>query len=256
MIEEKKDSFEQEILNLDKKVIYILIAGAAAIILMPILVTQLDWFFDFSKPGTGAIGDTIGGITSPVIGVVSALLIYFSFRAQINANRIIQKQITDQKKEEDEKKEFNYQMEIYKHIKEVIDKFECSDISTDPFEILKGSKALWFALRKLDDPDMFYLGSIYHTLLHAILNQFDSILDSFQNPKNHGYDIRLPLQLVNFLFQDQIWSVVGPNTLSAIEDQNTIPQNELRIYKRILCVRDRLSSVSQTEELKHQRNDI
>lgn len=41
---------------------------------------------------TGEIGDTIGGITAPVIGLVSAILVYLSFTAQIKANRVVQEE--------------------------------------------------------------------------------------------------------------------------------------------------------------------
>jgi hypothetical protein len=36
---------------------------------------------------TGVIGDTIGGITTPVFGFLSAILIYYSFREQFRANQ-------------------------------------------------------------------------------------------------------------------------------------------------------------------------
>lgn len=42
--------------------------------------------FNFSK--TGEIGDTIGGITSPIINIIGSILIYVSFKSQINANKI------------------------------------------------------------------------------------------------------------------------------------------------------------------------
>lgn len=42
---------------------------------------------------SGVVGDTIGGITAPAIGILSAILIYFSFRAQIKANAQVNDQI-------------------------------------------------------------------------------------------------------------------------------------------------------------------
>jgi len=62
-----------------------------AIIIGPIIFTQ-DWSsIDFSN--TGEIGDTIGGITAPIIGFVSAVLVYLAFDAQVKANNRIQDQI-------------------------------------------------------------------------------------------------------------------------------------------------------------------
>jgi len=51
--------------------------------------------WDFSA--SGQIGDTIGGITAPIINLLGALLVYISFQAQIEANRIQAKALSDEK---------------------------------------------------------------------------------------------------------------------------------------------------------------
>lgn len=55
--------------------------------------------FDFSQ--TGQIGDTIGGITAPIINVIGAILI--SFKAQLKANKtrflLLSIEIENQKKD-------------------------------------------------------------------------------------------------------------------------------------------------------------
>ncbi|TJY37929.1 hypothetical protein [Pontimicrobium aquaticum] len=74
---------------LNKKTSILLLIG---IILM--LITSVYMFtrpaiwngFDFTQ--TGQIGDTIGGITAPIINLLGAILVYLSFQAQIKANRI------------------------------------------------------------------------------------------------------------------------------------------------------------------------
>ena len=44
-----------------------------------------DWdFLDFSQ--SGSIGDTIGGITAPIVGLVSILLLWWTLRAQMDFN--------------------------------------------------------------------------------------------------------------------------------------------------------------------------
>jgi len=56
------------------------------IILSPYIFTRyLDLNYLVEKPN---IGSNIGGITAPLIGIISAVLVYFSFRAQIKANKI------------------------------------------------------------------------------------------------------------------------------------------------------------------------
>lgn len=89
-MEEKKTHLALKAL----KVISIAIAGmfiVAGIFYMPIFLTQPSkTILGFPTPdfrGMGEIGDTIGGITAPFIGIIAAILVYISFRAQIKANK-------------------------------------------------------------------------------------------------------------------------------------------------------------------------
>lgn len=49
-----------------------------------LLTINMNWKHGFRN--TGQIGDTIGGITAPFVGLLSAYLVYISFKAQIAAN--------------------------------------------------------------------------------------------------------------------------------------------------------------------------
>lgn len=71
------------------------IAAVILVFALPFLFTRNLGLIDFSK--TGDIGDTIGGITAPIIGFLSAYLIYLSFKAQTEAN-IIQMKLYGQEK--------------------------------------------------------------------------------------------------------------------------------------------------------------
>ena len=65
-----------------------LLSFAVIILFLPILLTRAATMaiFDFSR--TGEIGDTIGGITAPFVGLVSAYLVYRAFIVQVEANKI------------------------------------------------------------------------------------------------------------------------------------------------------------------------
>lgn len=68
-------------------------------LLSPLLFT-LKWnFVDFTN--TGQIGDTIGGITSPFINVLNAILIYIAFTEQLKANELLKNQLDVEKNKED-----------------------------------------------------------------------------------------------------------------------------------------------------------
>lgn len=89
-MEDKNDllkTINQVLTKLNKRTLWILVIGGVAVCLSPWAFTNFS-FIDFTDPNNSTIGSTIGGITAPVIGIVSALLIYVSFLAQIKANQI------------------------------------------------------------------------------------------------------------------------------------------------------------------------
>lgn len=67
----------------------VLVMGGFGVLFGPMLLTRpylKNWdFFDFSK--TGSIGDTIGGITSPFVGLLSILLLWWTLSAQLKFNQ-------------------------------------------------------------------------------------------------------------------------------------------------------------------------
>lgn len=87
--------------DLNKNAIWIMVIGLILVIILPSMITKisLPWSFtDFSD--TGVIGDTIGGITSPIVGFVGAALVFLSFKAQLDANRIQFKSIKKNQKKQ------------------------------------------------------------------------------------------------------------------------------------------------------------
>ena len=77
--------------------IIILIGIAALLILVGVLCNIYHYhiFPDFDinhKSNIGVIGDAFNGITAPFISLASAILIYYSFKAQRDANKLISDQ--------------------------------------------------------------------------------------------------------------------------------------------------------------------
>lgn len=73
----------------------ILAVGIIATLLSPVLLTQDSCLgiFDFTE--TGQIGDTIGGITAPIVGLVSIILLYITLKEQrdFNAQQVIDNRV-------------------------------------------------------------------------------------------------------------------------------------------------------------------
>jgi len=108
--------------------IIVIIIGLVLVIIAPVILT-LDceiFGYKFNFGNSSQIGDTIGGITAPIIGLLSAILVYIAFREQVKAN----KAITDRFKDEDDEKKYDRKLltlEVYfNHYKDEISKFSHS----------------------------------------------------------------------------------------------------------------------------------
>lgn len=104
--------------------IIVLIIGILLAILAPLILTMGNYYkiFDFSN--TGQIGDTIGGLTSPVVNLISAIIIYYSFNEQLKANKIQSDALKDEKDRLNYEKEFNYITQLLLELERKIDNFE------------------------------------------------------------------------------------------------------------------------------------
>jgi Putative phage abortive infection protein len=76
--------------------IWLLLFCGLIIFLFPFLFTQQLFNFGLDFRGTGAIGDTIGGITSPFISLLGAVITFFAFWIQVKANKTQTKQFDKQ----------------------------------------------------------------------------------------------------------------------------------------------------------------
>jgi hypothetical protein len=68
----------------------LIIFVVVVILVLAIIVFTLEWSSEAFN-NSGQIGDTIGGITAPFIGILGAILIFYSFMAQVYANKIMMK---------------------------------------------------------------------------------------------------------------------------------------------------------------------
>jgi|GEM_PF-1335589 len=73
-----------------KQIIILSLLFFVIVYLMPFLFSRgwLANIADFSNDATSNIGSTIGGITAPLIGIVSSILLYLALTKQTEANKI------------------------------------------------------------------------------------------------------------------------------------------------------------------------
>jgi hypothetical protein len=93
---------------MNKKSKWFLFIGIVIIIVIsPTFLTlpALFKFWDFSQ--SGQIGDTIGGITAPIINLLGAILVYLSFNEQIKANNLQRGSLDNEIKKNIEQRNYN-----------------------------------------------------------------------------------------------------------------------------------------------------
>ena len=102
---------------------WVLSIGIILCIISPFIFINSAISDKFNFTETGSIGDTIGGITSPFVSIMGSLLVFFALKAQIDANKLIQKQFDEQKADELTRKKLLYMTEQINVIRKDINDF-------------------------------------------------------------------------------------------------------------------------------------
>jgi uncharacterized membrane protein len=96
---------------------WVLLTFAVLAIISPIIFTRSWAGLDFSK--TGQIGETIGGLVSPILNFLTIILLYLAFKEQMEANTI---------QKENDKTSRDYDL-IFKQFSELKQEFESIKLS-------------------------------------------------------------------------------------------------------------------------------
>ncbi|WP_321316808.1 hypothetical protein [Labilibaculum sp.] len=145
-----KEDFDANEKKYERKANYALGFGVATLILAPSLISQLSIGFDFTE--TGQIGDTIGGITTPVLTLIGALLVYYSFKQQMAANKIQISALMEEKQSKNDMQIVEFCDRIQK---EVIEKIKTQKVNAHHTTISNNTRTF---------PDKFGVDAITNTL--------------------------------------------------------------------------------------------
>ncbi|CEN38799.1 conserved hypothetical protein [Capnocytophaga cynodegmi] len=175
-----------------KKYINVILLGISIIIYLvflvvsPIIFTRSNWFgFDFSK--TGQIGDTIGGITSPFIGVIAVFITGLAFYAQYRANQIQINALEQQKKQfEEEQKEYRKETELQKFETQFYEMLRLHKENVNEIEIetidgktIKGRNAFFEMKKDLENVFILYDDKLNQKKIKEIYKIFFWGYDSY-----------------------------------------------------------------------------
>jgi hypothetical protein len=110
-------------------------------VIMPLLLTQISSFFYFDS-SSAFIGDTFGGITSPLIGFIAAVFTFFAFYIQYEANLLHAKNFKNQQIEN-----------IFFHMLQTLRSIKNELMLTEQNKTIQGKMCLGYALIKLGEHD-------------------------------------------------------------------------------------------------------
>lgn len=178
----------------EKTVLWIMFGGILLIVMTPFLFTHFGFGVDFTSLNTNNIGGTIGGITAPFTGILGSILVYFALKEQVLANKLIQKQLDEQKVTDEESKVVTYLKQqldtINKDIEEftLVTKGKTGKVNNK----ITGSQALFLYLdgylksdihHDLDYSKRFYqVRNIKHYIF--LINDFVNSINTEKIPEN------------------------------------------------------------------------
>lgn len=195
---------------------WLLIIGILLVVVAPILFTREFGVIDFSD--TGQIGDTIGGITAPIVNLVGAILVFFALQAQIEANKIIQSQISDQQKQDYERKRIQFVSEQVNAIRNDILDFSHLEKKKDysgserrtHFVTKKGSEAFHLLVKELiytgeDHEENLYKSHPKLYELDEMLNSIISLATGINEARINSFDKKTYRSILNYQFRSKIF---------------------------------------------------
>jgi hypothetical protein len=182
--------------------------GIPIVIIAPFILTRSLGLVDFTE--TGTIGDTIGGLTSPFIGLIGAILVFLALKAQIQANILVQKQIENQENEKKIEIESSQLNKLYENLKSSIDNFSYSTLDTWEFnnqggKELKGSEAFYklfqdfYCDAHLNEEDLKTNPKITEVI--SILEICDTLLDKISKSNVYDKETLETLTLHQFIYR-------------------------------------------------------
>ena len=218
------------------------------ILLVVILVFSLPLFIinvsmggwtDYSS--SGQIGDTIGGITAPIVNLISAFLVFLALKAQIDANNVIQKQIDDAKKERDietHSKELNT---LFSYLEKQISSIEYVGIDGNTYNGTKGISRILERTIHLNHFKSITLPLPEYASVFSSLRLFEMILEKIEISNAPKKERKLYNELVAHLYYTYYFSAEhvvlekekSRGACSSCNAKHELPREHINLTKKI-----------------------
>lgn len=216
----------------------IVIIAICAIVLLPLWVWIVINLSLIDVTEANEIGDALGGITAPVIGLLGAILVYVSFQAQLKANKIQFNALNEERRRYEASKLKQAHKDGFDECRKLIFDLEILSSKYDPPQVCKGFSALAHAVaadRPVDYEEVIY------TLLYVLFNlrniskECNNLIRESKN-ENVRSDAECTLQDITIYYRN----VLGNYSIRFIESasvKGTLPQEKKKIEElhKMLC---------------------
>ncbi|MEW5797761.1 MAG: hypothetical protein AB1728_02035 [Bacteroidota bacterium] len=154
------------------------------------------------------VGDTIGGITAPIIGLLGVLLVYFSFKEQSRANDIQIKALNEETRRNINSQEFNVLLDLYKQIKSDYDSIYFSSKVAKITRPLHGRKAINSFTDKLKVyyKNAQFLANPFYRDYRFLVNELTMLVGRIKASNIDKKDSELLMSLISFFYETKMKS--------------------------------------------------
>jgi len=157
--------------------------------------TRETVFQEWGLSSSGQIGDTIGGITAPIINIVGSFLIFISFLSQNKANRI-----------QADQNSFSLFHDLYKDLKGDFNNISFASSTIKDGKIYHGKKALSVFCETLESRitnEEFKNNSFFNEFLF-LTGSFGMLLDMVKSSNMNAIEKTYILRSIHFLYTTKI----------------------------------------------------
>lgn len=222
-----------KILN-EKNAPLIIVLFIVLAIVAPYILTRNWGIVSFGKPTD--VGSTIGGISGPILNLLGLLLIYYSFRQQFQANKMLE----EEKNENRKTRYFEILREYISQFKQSFDKIDIVKVQTslklhndsgadygDYLQDIGESEQMKYYVENpdLQDPDISYEGYADPAEIDRQYRERDigGYFNYTSDAKNYWYAIQVANDIITQL----------ENTDKLSEDHQKILANNFIFYYRL-----------------------
>lgn len=258
--EQDKISFDDKIINwISKHIVLVFFVFIIIVIVVPNLFARLSIYPFIKSDGDGLapneIGDAIGGMTAPIIGLFSAFLVYVAFRTQIQANENLE----NFNKRDSKIKELDNIFKLSDRLKSQVNELKLIIDKKKPMENITGIESIRKSTSKLFNKEIIFDNSNLFNHINDCIDIYEylylytnEIIDSNLDEKYKKYFLNELNDFTSFIdVTVKLNENITSNNLSNINFENETNKILYELsYNKLIAKMNRLKFRISNSDIK------